>query len=135
MSAASQSQKKSIAKNTAFLYVRMLVVMVVSFYTSRVVLHALGETDYGIYDVVGGIVMMMTFINGSLAASTSRFLTYELGRKDFRQLARTFSAALNLHIGVSVQLHDHTARQAHRRFLDSSVLTGDHLLHIHPGSV
>ena len=101
MSAANQSQKKSIAKNTAFLYVRMLVVMVVSFYTSRVVLHALGETDYGIYDVVGGIVMMMTFINGSLAASTSRFLTYELGRKDFRQLARTFSAALNLHIGAA----------------------------------
>lgn len=93
-----ENHKKSIARNTTFLYIRMFVVMAVTFYTSRVVLHALGEIDYGIYDVVGGIVMMMTFINGSLSASTSRFLTYELGRHDHRKLADTFAAALNLHI-------------------------------------
>ncbi|MDE6332093.1 MAG: hypothetical protein K2L80_05780, partial [Muribaculaceae bacterium] len=94
--------KKTIARNTAFLYIRMLVVMAVTFYTSRIVLHALGETDYGIYDVVGGIVMMMTFINGSLSASTSRFLTYELGKGDTRRLADTFAAALNLHIAAAL---------------------------------
>lgn len=100
--AIEAAHKKTIARNTAFLYIRMLVVMAVSFYTSRVVLHALGETDYGIYDVVGGIVTMMSFINGSLSASTSRFLTYELGRKDPVMLGRTFSAALNLHIGAAL---------------------------------
>lgn len=94
--------KKTIARNTAFLYVRMLVVMAVSFYTSRVVLHALGETDYGIYDVVGGVVTLLSFVNGSLAASTSRFLAYELGRGDSCRLSATFSAALNLHIGAAL---------------------------------
>lgn len=102
MAETDTDHKKTIAKNTAFLYVRMLVVMAVSFYTSRVVLHALGETDYGIYDVVGGIVMMMMFINGSLAASTSRFLTYELGRGNHQQLSQTFAAALNLHIAAAL---------------------------------
>ena len=94
--------KKTIARNTAFLYVRMLVVMAVSFYTSRVVLHALGETDYGIYDVVGGVVTLLSFVNGSLAASTSRFLAYVLGRGDSCRLSATFSAALNLHIGAAL---------------------------------
>ncbi|MDO4319836.1 MAG: hypothetical protein Q4C34_04600 [Bacteroidales bacterium] len=94
--------KKTIARNTAFLYVRMLVVMAVTFYTSRVVLNALGETDYGIYDVVGGVVTLLSFVNGSLSASTSRFLTYELGRGDTCRLASTFSAALNLHIGAAL---------------------------------
>lgn len=72
--------------------------MCVSFFTSRVVLHALGETDYGIYDVVGGIVTSLTFINGALSSSTSRFLTYELGRKNNDRLSATFSASLNLHM-------------------------------------
>lgn len=72
--------------------------MGVTFYTSRVVLVALGETDYGIYGVVGGVVMMFSFISGSLSASTSRFLTYELGKGDKEVLGQTFSAALNLHI-------------------------------------
>jgi O-antigen/teichoic acid export membrane protein len=73
------SESRRIAKNTVFLYLRMIVVMAVSIYTSRVILSALGVTDYGIYNVVGGIVTMMGFINGALGSSTSRFLTYELG--------------------------------------------------------
>ena len=95
---SSSENNRRIAKNTAFLYMRMLVVMLVSFYTSRVVLTALGETDYGIYDVVGGVVTIMSFLNGSLSASTSRFLTYELGKRNKDALSRTFSASLNLHI-------------------------------------
>lgn len=93
---------KRIAKNTAFLYVRMLFVMIVTFYTSRVVLDVLGASDYGIYNVVGGIVTMMGFLNGALGASTSRFLTYELGMGNQLQLKKTFSASLNLHICVAL---------------------------------
>lgn len=92
------SAKRRIAQNTAFLYLRMLVVMGVTFFTSCVVLASLGETDYGIYGAVGGVVTMYTFISGSLSASTSRFLTYELGRNDSEALSHTFSAALNLHL-------------------------------------
>ena len=96
------TSNKTIAKNTAFLYVRMLVVMAVSLYTSRVILKVLGAEDYGIYDVVGGIVTIMAFLNGALSASTSRFLTFELGKGDLGKLNNTFSASLTLHIGVAL---------------------------------
>lgn len=97
-----ETSNKTIAKNTAFLYVRMLVVMAVSFYTARVILETLGASDYGIYNVVGGIVTMMGFLNSALGASTSRFLTYELGTGNVKKLSQTFSACLNLHISVAV---------------------------------
>lgn len=80
----------------------MLVVMVVTFYTSRVILQVLGASDYGIYNVVGGVVTIMAFLNGALSASTSRFLTYELGKGDLGKLKNTFSASLTLHIGVAL---------------------------------
>ncbi len=76
------SNNKRIAKNTAFLYLRQLIIMVVAIYTSRVMLDVLGASDYGIYNVVGGIVAMMSFLNGSMSSGTSRFITYELGRGD-----------------------------------------------------
>lgn len=96
------SDNKRIAKNTAFLYLRQLIIMVVAIYTSRVILDVLGASDYGIYNVVGGIVTMMSFLNGALGSSSSRFLTYELGRGDQDKLNRTFSASLNLHICVAL---------------------------------
>lgn len=96
------TSNKTIAKNAIFLYIRMMVVMVVTFFTSRIVLQVLGETDYGIYNVVGGIVTMMAFLNGALGASTSRFLTYHLGRGDTDALKKTFAATLNLHILIAV---------------------------------
>ena len=67
-----------IAKNTLMLYVRMLVLMLVGLYTSRVVLQALGENDMGIYNVVGGVVAMCTIISGALNSAVSRFITFEL---------------------------------------------------------
>ena len=97
-----QSVSKRIAKNTIFLYIRMILVMVVSLYTSRVILNTLGASDYGVYDVVGGVVTIMTFLSGALGASTSRFLTYDLGLCDQNKLNNTFSAALLLHLGVAV---------------------------------
>ena len=73
---------KRIVKNTLLLYVRMLFLMVVSLYTSRVVLNALGIEDFGIYNVVGGMVAMFSMLSGSLSAAITRFITYELGRGD-----------------------------------------------------
>lgn len=96
------ASEKRIARNAVFLYLRMIVVMAVTFYTSRVILETLGETDYGVYNVVGGIVTMMSFINGALGASTSRFLTYHLGLGDNAALKKTFAATLNLHICIAI---------------------------------
>ena len=67
---------KRIAKNTLLLYVRTLFIMLVTLYTSRVVLNALGVEDYGIYNVVGGVVAMFGFINGSMASATQRYITF-----------------------------------------------------------
>lgn len=85
-----------------FLYFRMLLVMGVNLYTSRVVLQVLGFDDYGLYNVVGGIVTMFTFLNGSLGAATSRYITFELGRKDYTQLNKVFNTALLIHIALAV---------------------------------
>lgn len=96
------SSGKTIAKNTTFLYIRMLLVLVVTLYTSRVILQVLGASDYGIYNVVGGVVTMMAFLNTALGSSTSRFLTYALGSGEKKQIENTFSASLNLHISVAI---------------------------------
>lgn len=96
------SNKKIIAKNTMFLYIRMILVTAISLYTSRVILQTLGASDYGVYNVVGGVVLLMTFINGPLNAATVRFLTYELGRQDRKQLSNTFAASLNLHLSAGL---------------------------------
>lgn len=100
--ATSVSDNKRIAKNTIFLYIRMMVVMLVALFTSRVILNTLGATDYGIYNVVGGIVTIVSFLNSALGASTSRFLTFALGEKNIQKQKSTFGACLNLHIGIAL---------------------------------
>lgn len=80
------------------LYVRMLVLMLVGLYTSRVVLHALGENDFGIYDVVGGVVAMFTIISGSLNSAVSRFITYEMGKGDNARLNKVYSTSVIIQI-------------------------------------
>lgn len=87
---------RRIAKNTLMLYVRMLVLMVVGLYTSRVVLAALGENDFGIYDVVGGVVAMFTIISGSLNSAISRFITFEMGKGDTSRLRNVYSTAVTI---------------------------------------
>lgn len=94
----SLQNNKRIAFNTLFLYIRMLFVMGVSLFTSRVVLDKLGVEDYGIYNAVGGVVAMLMFLNGTLSTSTSRFLTFELGRNDIARLTSTFSTAFYAHL-------------------------------------
>lgn len=93
-----QENTKRIAKNTLMLYVRMLFGMLVSLYTSRVVLQALGVEDYGIYNVVGGFVAMFSMISSSLSSSVSRFLTFELGKGDTDGLKRVFSTSLSIQL-------------------------------------
>ena len=96
------SANKRIAKNTLFLYFRMLITMVVSLYTSRIVLNTLGVENYGIYNIVGGIVVLFSFINGSLSAGTQRFLNFELGKGDVSETQRVFSMSLTIHICVAI---------------------------------
>lgn len=91
---------KRIAKNTGFLYIRMLLIMAVTLYTSRVILNALGADDYGLYNLVGGIVSMLAFLNGTLATATSRFLTFDIGIGDFKRLKQTFSTSFFSHFAL-----------------------------------
>ncbi len=97
----SVENNKRIAKNAMFLYFRMFLVMCVTLYTSRVILNTLGASDYGIYNVVGGIVILFSFLTGSLAGATSRFLAYDLGKGNQQQLEKTFSASLNIYVVIA----------------------------------
>lgn len=94
--ASKSANNKRIAKNTLLLYGRMLLMMIISLYTSRVILNALGVEDYGIYNVVGGVVSMFSILSGSLSAAISRFLTFELGKGNIEKLKKVFCTAINV---------------------------------------
>ena len=98
----NSANNKRIAKNTILLYVRMLFLMCISLYTSRIILEALGVEDYGIYNVVGGIVSMFIMISGSLSAAISRFITFELGKENIEQLKKVFSSSVTIQIFISI---------------------------------
>lgn len=89
---------KRVAKNTLLLYFRMLLTMAISLYTSRIVLEALGVEDYGIYNVVGGVVAMFSILSGSLSSSISRFITFELGKGDNAKVIKVFSCSIQIQI-------------------------------------
>lgn len=91
------TNNKRIAKNTLLLYGRMLFSLLVSLYTSRVVLNTLGVEDYGIYNVVGGVVAMMGLLNGAMATSVQRFMNFELGVGNHEKLRQTFSMSMNIY--------------------------------------
>lgn len=98
---ADETNNKRIAKNTALLYVRMILVMAVGLFTSRIILESLGVNDFGIYSVVGGIVTLFSIISASLSSAISRFLTYELGRQDEKRLREVFSTSLSIQLFIS----------------------------------
>ena len=98
----NNENNKRIAKNTIFLYTRMLLVMGVSLYTSRIILNALGVIDFGIYNVVAGVVTFFAFLNGSMAGSTSRFLTIELGKHDLEQFKKVYSVTILNHVFLAI---------------------------------
>lgn len=96
------ANNKRIAKNTLLLYVRMLFIMAVQLYTSRVVLNALGIVDYGLYNVVGGIVTMFAFLNGAMVTSTQRYITFELGKGHMQRLKEVFTTCVQIHLLISL---------------------------------
>jgi len=87
-----------IAKNTLFMFIRMIIVMAIGVYTSRVLLNVLGVKDFGLYNVVGSVVMFMTFLRNALTNATQRYITYELGKGDDRILRKIFSMSFNVHL-------------------------------------
>ena len=93
---------RRIAKNTGLLYIRMLVMMVISFVTTRVMLKALGVDNYGINNVVGGLVSMFSMLSASLSGAVSRFFTFGLGKGDMKHLRVVFSTSINIHIVLAV---------------------------------
>lgn len=96
------ANNKRIAKNTLFLYGRMLLMMLINLYTSRVILNVLGVVDYGIYNVVGGFVSMFSVLRSGLVSATQRFITFELGRDDKNALQETYSSSMHIYIMVSI---------------------------------
>ena len=95
-----QSHNIRIARNTIFLSIRMIIIMCITLYTSRVVLQALGIEDYGLYNVVGGIVSLFAFINGAMSLTTQRYIAYELGQGG-HEIGKTFSACVMVHLLIA----------------------------------
>lgn len=93
----NSNNNRRIFKNTLFLYFRMLLTLGVTLYTSRVVLNNLGVEDFGIYNVVGGIVTMMAFLSGAMSSATQRFLSFELGKESIEKLHNVFKMSINIH--------------------------------------
>lgn len=93
---------KRIAKNTLMLYIRMFIMMALSLYTSRVILQTLGVEDFGIYNVVGGLVGMFGILNSSMSSATQRYITVAIGRKEEDELKKIFSIALQIHVIIGV---------------------------------
>ncbi len=102
MSSDTSANNKRIAKNTLLLYFRMIILMLVSLYTSRVVLDVLGITDFGIYNVVGGIVAMLGFLSNAMSNAAQRFLSFEIGRGNQEGVANVFNLTFWVHFSIAV---------------------------------
>lgn len=98
----AEANNKRIAKNTLMLYFRMILLMCISLYTSRVILEKLGISDFGLYNVVGGIISMLSFLNGAMATTNQRFLSFELGHGDSGRLQLVFSQSMIVHICIAI---------------------------------
>lgn len=95
---------KRLLKNTLLLYFRMLFMMIINLYASRLILQKLGVEDYGIYNIIGGVVALFTFISGAMTASTQRFLNHYLGLKDFEGLNKAFNASQIIHFFIALSV-------------------------------
>lgn len=103
MSDITESNKR-IAKNTLLLYVRMILTMAVGLFTSRVIINTLGVNDYGVYNVVGGIVTMISFLNNSMASASQRFISFELGKGNQETIKQVFSTSVSTHLLLALVL-------------------------------
>ena len=100
--ADNQLNNKRIAKNTILLYIRMIFLMGVSLFTSRVILQTLGVEDYGIYSVVGGFISLFGFLNGAISSTTSRYITFAIGKGDENHLNKVFSTCVLTHLLIAI---------------------------------
>lgn len=97
-----QSSNKTIAKNTLFLFFRTLLIMGISLYTSRVVLKLLGVEDFGIYNVVGGIVLMLSFLNSAMVQASQRYLSFAQGTNNLDDQKKVFSTSVLIHASIAI---------------------------------
>ena len=102
MSNQTSDNNKRIAKNTLFLYLRMFVMMLTALFTSRIVLDVLGAADYGLNNVIGGVVVLFSFLNNALISATQRYLNFHLGRKDYKQTNVVFCMSMNTYFLLSI---------------------------------
>lgn len=93
-----------IIKNSGYLYIRIGITTFLSLYTTRLVLDALGTTDFGIYNLVGGVIAMLGFLNAAMAQATQRFMSYNEGKGDLEEKRRIFNVSLLLHIEIAILL-------------------------------
>ena len=106
---SSQLNQKKVAKNTLYLYIRMLMIMVVQFYTVRITLQVLGMENYGISNVVGGVTHIFTFLTHTMTSASQRFFAFDLGRKDLTSLKNTYGTMLIFFIAlVTIMKRPHT---------------------------
>ena len=98
----NSSKNKRIAKNTIFLYIRMLFALVITLYTSRVILNTLGIQDYGIYNVVAGFVSLFAFLNATLSSSMQRFYNFQIGSVGDNGIAKVYTTGLWIHVLLAV---------------------------------
>lgn len=98
----TSANNKRIAKNTIYLYFRMILLLVINLYTSRVILRELGVDDYGIYNVVGGIIVILSFLNNAMASGTQRFMNIEMGRNNQDALNKVFATSQQIHAFVAL---------------------------------
>ena len=97
-----EQSNKRIVKNTLYLYIRMLVMILLSFFSTRIVLNILGVSDFGVNNVIGGLVAMFTLLNSILQTGTRRFLALNIGKEDALLLKRTFSTAFVIHCFIAL---------------------------------
>ena len=102
MDISHNTNNKRIAKNSAYLYVRMILSLLISLYTSRVVLELLGASDFGIYNVVGGVVTMFSFLNSSMSVASSRFVTFAIGEGNVKQIKDIFNQIRIIHYVIAI---------------------------------
>ena len=96
------ASNKRIAKNTLLLYLRMFYNLIISLFTARVILHALGFTDYGLYNVVGSVTTMFTFLRSAMGNATNRYIAFGVGKGDEEELKKTFSTCVIVHAIIAL---------------------------------
>lgn len=96
------STANRVIKNTSYLYIKMGITMFISLYVTRLILNSLGASDFGIFNIVGGAISMLAFLNGAMAAATQRFMSYAEGEKNLEKKKVIFNSSVLLHLMIAV---------------------------------